>query len=89
MSNLPSDDELRSTLSRRLGFTFDDWSMPDAMRMDLDVEQAVREAMRQAWPQFMVTAVIANLRHEGEVDTISLQLADASSGTNKQYWLFP
>jgi hypothetical protein len=89
MSSLPSDDELRSTLSRRLGLTFDDWSMPDSMRMDLDVEQAVREVMRQAWPQFMVTAVVANLRHEGEVDTINLHLTDTSSGARKQYWLFP
>ena len=54
--------------------------MPDPTRMELDVEQAIRQAVRRAWPDLTVTAVVAALRHEGEVDSIDLLMADTRSG---------
>jgi hypothetical protein len=89
MSDLPSDDQLRITLARLLGLIFEDWSMPDPTRMELDVEQAIREAIRRAWPDLTVTSVVAGLRHEGEVDTIDLRMADPRSGTKRRYLVFP
>ncbi|PRH87364.1 hypothetical protein C5L14_12125 [Labrys okinawensis] len=89
MSDLPSDDQLRSTLARTLGLVFEDWSMPDPTRMELDVEQAIRLAVRRAWPDLTVTTVVAGLRHEGEVDTIELLVADTRSGARRRYLVFP
>lgn len=89
MSDLPSDDQLRIMLARTLGLVFEDWSMPDPTRMELDVEQAIRQAVRRAWPDLTVATVIAGLRHDGEVDTIDLLMADTRSGTKRRYLVFP
>jgi hypothetical protein len=57
--------------------------------MELDVEQAIRQAVRRAWPGLTVTAVVAGLRHEGEVDSIDLLMADTRSGIKRRYLVFP